>query len=123
MKTRIDAWNNDNVIDGTGLDYIVPEKLEIFVKEMPIRVSQIHQLDEGYCNNYIKLEYDNRNKVKVKLLKDHDKELVAKVFYKIKEQLGFIINGQERIICDGSMTGDKTILAILDQIQKEFEDE
>ena len=55
-------------------------------------------------------------------IKTHDRELVREVCEKIKEKLGFIINGQERIICDGSMTGDKTILAVLNQIQKEFED-
>ena len=57
-----------------------------------------------------------------KNLKQHDRELVKEVCEKIKEQLGFIVDGQERISCDGSATGDKTILAVLDQIQKEFED-
>ena len=55
-------------------------------------------------------------------LQAHDRELVKEVCEKIKEQLGFIVDGQERIVCDGSMTGDKTILAVLNQIQKEFED-
>ena len=54
-------------------------------------------------------------------LKTHDRELVKEVCEKIKEQLGFIVDGQERIVCDGSATGDKTILAVLNQIQKEFE--
>ena len=54
-------------------------------------------------------------------IKTHDRELVKEVCEKIREKLGFIINGQERIICDGSMTGDKTILAVLNQIQKEHE--
>ena len=53
--------------------------------------------------------------------KDHDRELVKEVCEKIKEQLGFIVDGQERIVCDGSATGDKTILAVLNQIQKEYE--
>jgi len=56
-----------------------------------------------------------------KNLKQHDRELVKEVCDKIKEQLGFIVDGQERIVCDGSATGDKTILAVLNQIQKEFE--
>lgn len=54
-------------------------------------------------------------------LKQHDRELVKEVCEKIKEQLGFIVDGQERIVCDGSMTGDKTILAVLNQMQKEYE--
>ena len=54
-------------------------------------------------------------------IKTHDRELVKEVCEKIKEQLGFIVDGQERIVCDGSATGDKTILAVLNQIQKEFE--
>lgn len=54
-------------------------------------------------------------------IKTHDRELVKEVCKKIKEQLGFIVDGQERIVCDGSATGDKTILAVLKQIQKEFE--
>lgn len=56
-----------------------------------------------------------------KNLKQHDRELVKEVCEKIKEQLGFIVDGQERIVCDGSATGDKTILAVLNQIQKEYE--
>lgn len=56
-----------------------------------------------------------------KNLKQHDRELVKEVCEKIKEQLGFIVDGQERIVCDGSATGDKTILAVLKQIQKEYE--
>lgn len=54
-------------------------------------------------------------------IKTHDRELVKEVCEKIKEQLGFIVDGQERIVCDGSATGDKTILAVLKQIQKEYE--
>lgn len=55
------------------------------------------------------------------IIQTHDRELVKEVCEKIKEQLGFIVDGQERIVCDGSATGDKTILAVLNQIQKEFE--
>ena len=58
-----------------------------------------------------------------KNLKQHDQELVKEVCDKIKEQLGFIVDGQERIVCYGSATGDKTILAVLNQIQKEAENE
>lgn len=54
-------------------------------------------------------------------IKDFERELVRQVFNEIKEQFGFIVDGKERIICDGSATGDKTILAILNQIQKEYE--
>lgn len=54
-------------------------------------------------------------------IKTHDRELIKEVCEKIKEQLGFIVDGQERIVCDGSATGYKTILAVLNQIQKEFE--
>lgn len=53
-------------------------------------------------------------------IKDHNRELVKEVCEKIKEQLGFIVDGQERIVCDGSATGDKTILAVLNQLQKEL---
>lgn len=39
----------------------------------------------------------------------------------IKQELGFIINGKERIVCDGSMTGDKYIVAVLDTILKDYQ--
>ena len=77
-----------------------------------------------YCSRLgIKLKYISREKdCPLQSLKTHDRELVKEVCEKIKEQLGFIVDGQERIVCDGSATGDKTILAVLKQIQKEFED-
>lgn len=79
----------------------------------------------NYCSRlYTKLKYINREKdCPLHSIKDHDRELVKQVFNEIKEQFGFIVDGKERIICDGSATGDKTILAILNQIQQEFEDE
>lgn len=76
------------------------------------------------CENYFK--YDDIQELfieehEIDDIKDHDRELVKEVCEKIKEQLGFIVDGQERIVCDGSATGDKTILAVLKQIQKEYE--
>ena len=77
------------------------------------------------CNLELCIEW---NEVKFKFndcplidIKSHDRELVKEVCEKIKEQLGFIVDGQERIVCYGSATGDKTILAVLNQIQKEYE--
>lgn len=82
---------------------------------------------EGYDGCFCKL-LDERAETKNRLrdcplidIKTHDRELVKEVCEKIKKQLGFIVDGQERISCDGSATGDKTILAVLNQIQKEFE--
>lgn len=81
--------------------------------------------DCAYCNLLHKnIGYDFGKRPKhcpLQSLKTHDRELVKKVCEKIKEQLGFIVDGQERIVCDGSATGDKTILAVLNQIQKEYE--
>ena len=74
-----------------------------------------------YTNNYSLVDNEEYFEATFKDIKDHDRELVRQVCEKIKEQFGFIVDGKERIICDGSMTGDKTILAILNQIQKEFE--
>lgn len=76
-------------------------------------------LSDG-TQDYFKDEIDGEN-CPLKSIKTHDRELVKEVCEKIKEQLGFIVDGQERISCDGSATGDKTILAVLNQIQKEFE--
>lgn len=41
-----------------------------------------------------------------------------KVVQEIGQQLGLIIDGQKRVCCDGNMTGDKTIMAVLDQIER-----
>ena len=68
--------------------------------------------------NEVKFKFDDCPLIDIKT---HDRELVKEVCEKIKEQLGFIVDGQERIVCDGSATGDKTILAVLKQIQKEYE--
>lgn len=75
-----------------------------------------------YTNNYSLVDNEEYFEATFKDIKDHDRELVRQVFNEIKEQFGFIVDGKERIICDGSATGDKTILAILNQIQKEYED-
>ena len=41
-----------------------------------------------------------------------------KVVQEIGTQLGLIIDGQKRVCCDGDMTGDKTIMAVLDQVER-----
>ena len=41
-----------------------------------------------------------------------------KVVQEIGQQLGLIIDGQKQVCCDGDMTGDKTIMAVLDQIER-----
>ena len=74
-----------------------------------------------YTNNYSLIDNEEYFEAYFQSIKTHDRELVKEVCEKIKEQLGFIVDGQERIICDGSATGDKTILAVLKQIQKDFE--
>ena len=74
-----------------------------------------------YTNNYSLIDNEEYFEAYFQSIKTHDRELVKEVCEKIKEQLGFIVDGQERIVCDGSATGDKTILAVLNQIQKEFE--
>lgn len=116
------------------------------IKKLEQKVQELQELDNKrafrlYCMLYDMLEEQDPKDVASRIdfmtsenyadicelyktaknLKQHDRELVKEVCEKIKEKLGFIINGQERIICDGSMTGDKTILAVLNQIQKEFE--
>lgn len=99
------------------------EKMPEYCDECPC--SQRGKDDYAYCNLLHKnIGYDFGKIPKHCQLidiKDHDRELVKEVCEKIKEQLGFIVDGQERIVCDGSATGDKTILAVLNQIQKEFE--
>ena len=45
----------------------------------------------------------------------------AEIVEKIKQELGFIINNKERVVCDGSMTGDKYILSVLDNLLKEYQ--
>lgn len=77
----------------------------------------------GLQYGFISIDIDKFPNCPLQSLQTHDRELVKEVCEKIKEQLGFIVDGQERISCDGSATGDKTILAVLDQIQKEAENE
>ena len=91
--------------------------------ECPIMVDGSEGCDFCVCA-ILEEKAETKNRLKdcpLHSIKDHDRELVKEVCDKIKEQLGFIVNGQERIICDGSATGDKTILAVLKQIQKEYE--
>lgn len=101
---------------------------EIYVKEMPkscdcCEFYSHNKYNDAYCLCLcMRLNYVNKEKdCPLKSLHDHDKELVEKVCERIKEQLGFIVDKKERVICDGSMTGDKTILAVLKQTQKEYE--
>ena len=104
------------------------KETKVYVDELPKSCVGCKYFAEHrqQCNLELCLQW---NEVKFKFndcplidIKTHNRELVKKVCEKIKEQLGFIVDGQERISCDGSATGDKTILAVLDQIQKEFED-
>lgn len=101
------------------------KEIKVYVDEEPRKIAtQLVDLENEQFNCVMLLFDTDIKPVEVVIdpkLKDHDRELVRQVCEKIKEKLGFIINGQERIICDGSMTGDKTILAVLNQIQKEFE--
>lgn len=57
----------------------------------------------------------------VEEIKQQLKNQPAEIVEKIKKELGFIVNGKERIVCDGSMTGDKYIVAVLDTILKEYQ--
>lgn len=50
-------------------------------------------------------------------LTDYTKQVRKEVCEEIGEQLGLRIDGKWQVVCDGCMTGDKTIMAVLDQIQ------
>lgn len=54
----------------------------------------------------------------LKPLTDRLAEERKKVVQEIGQQLGLIIDGQKQVVTDGSMTGDKTIMAVLDQIER-----
>lgn len=100
------------------------KETKVYVDELPIQCIDCQFAYSGKCqlNGEIYcIENCRRSDCPLQSLKTHDRELVKEVCEKIKEQLGFIVDGQERIVCDGSATGDKTILAVLNQIQKEFE--
>ena len=102
------------------------KETKVYVDELPTQCldcrfaydgrCQAKENGESYC-----VENCRRSDCPLIDIKTHDRELVRQVCEKIKEQLGFIVDGQEIIVCDGSATGDKTILAVLNQIQKEFE--
>ena len=99
------------------------KETKVYVDKMPEDCWDclIHNGEDGHCkilNNFT--DYISKDCPLIDI-KDHDRELVKEVCEKIKEQLGFIVDGQERIVCYGSATGDKTILAVLNQIQKEYE--
>lgn len=98
--------------------------MKVYVDEMPESCWKCENYlckNNNFLTNVFTGEVDKKRDCPLHSLKDHDRELVKQVFKKIKEQFGFIIDGKERIICDGSVTGDKTILAILNQIEKEYE--
>ena len=111
--------------------------MEIYVKEMPKSCKECPCSFQDvatckWCNAYNKgkLTYisdDTYSKERfedcpLKLLKDHDKELMAKVLERIKKYLfekcdfdyGYYVNDGEFTISD--------LFSFLDQIQKEFED-
>lgn len=101
------------------------KETKVYVDEEPRKIAtQLVDLENEQFNCVMLLFDTDIKPVEVVIdpkLKTHDRELVKEVCKKIKEQLGFIVDGQERIVCDGSMTGDKTILAVLNQMQKEYE--
>ena len=103
------------------------KETKVYVDELPKSCGccEFYSQDK-YCAYCLmlneKLRYIDKDKdCPLKSLHEYKKALVTKVCERIKEQLGFIVDKKERVICDGSMTGDKTILAVLKQIQKEFE--
>ena len=55
-------------------------------------------------------------------LLDYTKQVRKEVCEEIGEQLGLRVNGKWQVVCDGCMTGDKTIMAVLDQIQGQSND-
>ena len=103
------------------------KETKVYVDELPECCCGCVCVDDCYCgitqkNIYYEFyEWTKPKDCPLSDIKVHDRELVKEVCEKIKEQLGFIVDGQERISCDGSATGDKTILAVLNQIQKEYE--
>lgn len=102
------------------------KETKVYVDELPESCVGCDFAFDGKCQalerkQYYCIENCRRSDCPLHSIKDYKRELVKEVCEKIKEQLGFMIDGQERIICDGSATGDKTILAVLKQTQKEFE--
>ena len=64
-----------------------------------------------YCNQF-------KTSCPLKPLSDRLAEERKKVVQEIGTQLGLIIDGQKQVCCDGDMTGDKNIMAVLDQIER-----
>lgn len=86
------------------------------------------ELREIRVENYTIKSYrdflDNKCKNLIKENKKLKQQLhsqPAEIVEKIKQELGFIINNKERVVCDGSMTGDKYILSVLDNLLKEYQ--
>ena len=69
----------------------------------------------------LKRDYDFLRKEYNRLIDVGNHQLAEerkKVVQEIGQQLGLIIDGQKQPCCDGDMTVDKTIMAVLDQIER-----
>lgn len=112
--------------------------MEIYVDELPKNCEKCpcYSYSEGFCNcecwyqkygeikdvaEYTHLglkENERPADCPLKPLTDRLAEERNKVVQEIGQQLGLIIDGQKQICCDGDMTADKTIMAVLDQIER-----
>jgi hypothetical protein len=74
-----------------------------------------------YCDKlHTKLGYIDKDKdCPLQSLADYTKQVRKELCEEIGEQLGLRFDGKWQVVCDGCMTGDKTIMAVLDQIQGE----
>lgn len=107
----LERTKNDNYhTEKYGLDKPVEElrKIKLKPKEKEIYYRGFDNCERQFATHIAELQQQ---------LKTQPAEIVEK----IKNELGFIINGKERIVCDGSMTGDKYIVSVLDTILKEYQ--
>ena len=80
----------------------------------------ICQVLNNKCRKCEIVDHTKRNKnCPLKTLTDYTKQVRKEVVQEIGEQLGLRFDGKWQVCSDGSMTGDKTIMAVLDQIQGE----
>ena len=87
-------------------------------KDCPLR--EISNHDRAIKQHMYKQAYnDFRIKNELGLYEEKiRKQERKKVVQEIGQQLGLIIDGQKQVCCDGDMTADKTIMAVLDQVER-----
>lgn len=107
--------------------------MKVIVDELPMNCKDCKFQCFGECLNgadILNCDYSSmkchlkRGKVKdcpLQSLADYTKQVRKEVCEEIGEQLGLRFDGKWQVVSDGCMTGDKTIMAVLDQIQGENE--